>query len=136
MLSILNNFKFPDIILLFLGKYDILIYALATFIAVELITVALVSIVKYKNLDRLNTMLFSQKLLEFLLVGIGHIIDLCISDDGSTFRTIIIWFYIGYEGIVILSNAIKLGLPVPPKLKEFLEQLLYNNENIKDKHDN
>lgn len=127
---------FFNIILSFLGKCDNFLYALITFIAIEIITTALVSIMKHKNLSRLNSTFFSQKIAELLLVVIGHTIDVCLPSNGNTFRAIIISFYIGYEGAIILANIVKLGLPVPSKLKEFLERLLHENEDEKDKHDN
>ncbi len=38
-------------------------------------------------------------------------------------RTAVIFYYLSNEGISILENAAHLGLPVPVKLKEVLEQL-------------
>lgn len=133
MSVLLEKYAFPQIIIQYLGNYDNLLYSLISFIIVEFITTALVSLVKCKNLSRLSMKFFSQKIFEFLLVGIGHIIDVCLSSDGSAFRTIIIFFYIGYEGIIILASAIELGLPVPHKLKDFLENILHNNDDISSK---
>ena len=38
-------------------------------------------------------------------------------------RTAIIFFYIANEGLSILENTMAIGLPVPEKLREMLEQL-------------
>ena len=35
----------------------------------------------------------------------------------------VIFFYLSNEGVSLLENAAHLGLPVPEKLKEVLEQL-------------
>lgn len=43
--------------------------------------------------------------------------------NGSVIRTAVIFFYLSNEGISILENASVLGLPVPQKLKDVLEQL-------------
>ena len=61
----------------------------------------------------------------FALVAVGHIIDTVIlkGAGGSTFRTMIIFFYLANEGLSITENAARLGLPVPEKLKTVLEQL-------------
>ncbi|MFC0905916.1 holin family protein [Clostridium sp. MT-14] len=40
-----------------------------------------------------------------------------------TFRTMVIYFYVAIEGISILENAVKLGVPIPRKLENTLEQL-------------
>lgn len=39
------------------------------------------------------------------------------------FRTIVIYFYVGMEGLSILENAAKLNVPIPRKLKNALVQL-------------
>ena len=38
-------------------------------------------------------------------------------------RTAVIFFYISNEGVSLIENAVHLGLPVPQKLKDVLEQL-------------
>ncbi|MGI6665484.1 MAG: phage holin family protein, partial [Christensenellaceae bacterium] len=43
----------------------------------------------------------------------------------------VIFFYLSNEGISILENAVHVGLPVPQKLKDILEQL----HNRSDKED-
>ena len=42
---------------------------------------------------------------------------------GCVLRTAVIFFYISNEGVSLLENAGHLGLPIPEKLKEILEQL-------------
>ena len=59
----------------------------------------------------------------FALVAIGHIIDTYVIQNGSVIRTAVIFFYLSNEGISILENVSVLGLPVPQKLKDVLEQL-------------
>jgi toxin secretion/phage lysis holin len=62
------------------------------------------------------------------LVAIGHIIDKNVIGDGSVIRTAVIFFYLSNEGISILENAVHVGLPVPQKLKDILEQLHNRSE--------
>lgn len=69
-----------------------------------------------------------KKVLIFLLVAVGYIIDSKIIGQGGVIRTAIIFFYISNEGISIIENAGLIGLPIPQKLKDVLEQ-------IKDKGD-
>jgi|GEM_PF-1400442 len=59
----------------------------------------------------------------FSLVGVAHIIDQNIIGDGSAIRTAVIFFYLSNEGISIIENATRLGLPIPEKLRDILEQL-------------
>ena len=64
-----------------------------------------------------------RKVLIFTLVGIAHIIDMQVIKAGSVLRTAVIFFYLSNEGVSLLENAAHLGLPIPNKLKEVLEQL-------------
>lgn len=64
-----------------------------------------------------------KKVLIFVMVGIGHIIDTNLIGNGSTVRTAVIFFYCSNEGISMIENAGHLGLPIPQKLKEILAQL-------------
>ncbi len=57
------------------------------------------------------------------LVAIGHVIDKYVIGDGSVVRTAVIFFYLSNEGVSVLENAAHIGLPVPKKLKDILEQL-------------
>ena len=62
------------------------------------------------------------KVLIFLLVGMANIIDVAVIGNGSVLRTAVVFFYISNEGVSLLENAGHLGLPVPKKMLEVLEQ--------------
>lgn len=64
-----------------------------------------------------------KKVLIFVLVGVGHIVDSQVIGDGGAIRTAVIFFYLSNEGISILENAAHVGLPIPEKLKTVLAQL-------------
>ena len=64
-----------------------------------------------------------RKVLIFLLVGIANILDVQVIGTGSVLRTAVVFFYLSNEGVSLLENAAHLGLPVPEKMKEILEQL-------------
>ena len=64
-----------------------------------------------------------RKVLIFLLVGMANILDVAVIGNGSVLRTAVIFFYISNEGVSLLENAGHLGLPIPQKMKEVLEQL-------------
>ena len=56
-------------------------------------------------------------------MGIAHVLDANVIGDGSVLRTAVIFFYISNEGVSLLENASHLGLPIPEKMKDILEQL-------------
>lgn len=55
--------------------------------------------------------------------SIGHVLDTQVIQNGSVLRTSVIFFYLSNEGISIIENVALIGLTVPKKLKEVLEQL-------------
>ena len=64
-----------------------------------------------------------KKVLIFLLVGVANILDVEVIGTGSVLRTAVIFFYLSNEGVSLMENAAHLGLPIPEKLKDVLEQL-------------
>ena len=64
-----------------------------------------------------------RKVLIFIMVGVGHLIDTQVIGDGGVLRTAVIFFYLSNEGVSMLENAAHLGLPIPQKLKDVLAQL-------------
>ena len=54
----------------------------------------------------------ARKIVMFFFVGIAHIIDEMLG-GAAGFRTVVILFYVGNEGISIIENAEKLNVPIP-----------------------
>lgn len=107
----------------FLGGCDGLLFALIAFVAVDYITGVMCAIVDKNLSSAVGFKGICRKVLIFLLVGIAHILDAQVIGAGSVLRTAIIFFYFSNEGVSLLENAAHLGLPVPEKLKEVLQQL-------------
>lgn len=59
-----------------------------------------------------------KKVLIFLLVGVAHIVDMNVIGTGEALRTATICFYLSNEGVSLLENAGRLGLPIPDKLQD------------------
>ena len=55
----------------------------------------------------------ARKIVMFFFVGIAHIIDKHMLGDSAALRTAVVLFYTGNEGISIIENAEKLGVPIP-----------------------
>ncbi len=107
----------------FLGGCDGLLYALLAFVVVDYITGIMCAINDHSLSSEVGFKGICRKVLIFLLVGIGHILDAHVIGTGSVLRTAVIFFYISNEGVSLLENAAHLGLPVPEKVKAVLEQL-------------
>ncbi|MDR5586045.1 phage holin family protein [Clostridium aquiflavi] len=107
----------------FLGGFDGFLYALVAFVAVDYITGLMAAVLEKKLSSEIGFRGIFKKILIFVLVGIGNIIDVHLVKNGSAVRTAVIFFYISNEGISIMENSAKVGLPVPEKLKNILEQI-------------
>ena len=107
----------------FLGGVDGFLYALVAFVAIDYVTGTMCAIVDRVLSSEIGYRGIFKKVLIFALVGVAHIIDQNIIGDGSIIRTAVIFFYLSNEGISIIENATRLGLPIPEKLRDVLEQL-------------
>lgn len=112
----------------FLGGWDGFLYALLTFVVIDYITGLMCAVLDKKLSSEVGFRGIFKKVLIFSLVAIGHIIDKNVIGDGSVIRTAVIFFYLSNEGISILENAVHVGLPVPQKLRDILEQLHNRSE--------
>lgn len=112
-----------NIIRVVLGEWDGLLLALALFMVVEYLTQILVAILNKKISSEISFCGIAKKVSIIFLVMVGNVIDVLIIQNGSIIRTAVIFFYLSNEGITILENVAILGLPIPQKLKDILEQL-------------
>ena len=107
----------------FLGGADGFLYALIAFVVIDYITGVMCAIVDKKLSSEVGFKGICKKVLIFILVGVGNIIDVQVLGQAGVLRTAVIFFYLSNEGVSMLENAGHLGLPVPAKLKVVLEQL-------------
>lgn len=107
----------------FLGGCDGLLYALIAFVSIDYITGVMCAISDKTLSSEVGFKGICRKVLIFLLVGIGNIIDVQVLGSPGVLRTAVIFFYLSNEGVSLLENAAHLGLPVPDAIKTVLEQL-------------
>lgn len=107
----------------FLGGCDGLLYALIAFVVIDYITGVMCAITDKKLSSAVGFKGICRKVLIFLLVGIANILDVQVIGTGSVLRTAVIFFYISNEGVSLVENAAHLGLPIPEKIKNVLEQI-------------
>lgn len=111
----------------FLGGWDLALKTLILFMALDYVLGILCG--------RKNEKLSSKRAFDGILkkvailtvVAVGVSLDGIISGDGWL-RSLVLFFYIGLEGISILENASVLGVPIPDKLRDALEQLKDGNK--------
>ena len=107
----------------FLGGCDGLLYALIALVVIDYITGVMCAISDKTLSSEVGFRGICRKVLIFLLVGIGNIIDVQVLGSPGVLRTAVIFFYLSNEGVSLLENAAHLGLPVPDAIKTVLEQL-------------
>ena len=107
----------------FLGGVDGFLYALIAFTVIDYITGVMCAVTDKNLSSSVGFKGICRKVLIFTLVGIGNIVDVYVLGQGGVLRTVVIFFYLSNEGVSILENSAHLGLPIPEKLKEVLEQL-------------
>lgn len=105
------------------GALDGVMMALIAFIVIDYITGLMVAIVNKTLNSSVGFKGLAKKVFILLLVLIANILDVHIMGGSGVVRGVVIAFYLANEGISILENAGKLGVPYPEKLREVLEQL-------------
>ena len=100
-----------------------MLYALVVLVVVDYITGGMCAINDKKLSSAVGFKGICRKVLIFTLVGIGNIVDVYVLGQGGVLRTAVIFFYLSNEGVSIMENTAHLGLPIPEKLKDILEQL-------------
>ena len=116
---------FGSFIVYFLGGADTLLIVACSFIAIDYITgVSKGFITKSINSNKgfkgiLRKMLYIVTvILSVLLDKVTHL-----DESGLSFRTIMLLYLIGTEGISILENLSIMGIKMPKRIKEILEKL-------------
>ena len=107
----------------FFGELDGFFYALLAFVVIDYLTGVMCAIVDRNLSSDVGFRGICRKVLIFIMVGAGHILDAQVIGSGDALRTAVIFFYISNEGVSLLENAARIGLPVPEKLKAVLAQL-------------
>ena len=107
----------------FLGGLDGFLYALLMFVVIDYATGLMAVFEQKKVSSEVGFKGICKNVAIFCLVGIGHVLDTQVIQNGSVLRTAVIFFYLSNEGVSLVENAAHLGLPIPAKLKAVLEQL-------------
>lgn len=70
----------------------------------------------------------TKKALIFVVVFIGWVIDQYIIGSGNATESLVLLFYLSNEGISILENLTRLGVPFPEKVMKVMKKLFQNEE--------
>lgn len=105
------------------GELDGILYSLMVFIIIDYLTGIFAAVVEKQLSSSIGFRGIFKKIAILFLVSIGHLIDTAIIKQGGTIRTMVIFFYLSNEGLSILENTVRIGLPIPEKLQAILKQI-------------
>ncbi|HEL2150924.1 TPA: phage holin family protein [Streptococcus suis] len=105
------------------GELDGILYSLLVFIIIDYLTGIFAAVVEKQLSSSIGFRGIFKKIAILFLVSIGHLIDTAIIKQGGTIRTMVIFFYLSNEGLSILENTVRIGLPIPEKLQAILKQI-------------
>ncbi|HHT7825629.1 TPA: phage holin family protein [Streptococcus suis] len=105
------------------GELDGILYALLVFIMIDYLTGIFAAVVEKQLSSSIGFRGILKKIAILFLVSLGHMIDTAIIKQGGTIRTMVIFFYLSNEGLSILENTVRIGLPIPEKLQAILKQI-------------
>lgn len=118
--------RYGSIINWYWGEFDGPMSSLAALVVMAHVTDGMSAIVDHTSAGRTVVLDIFKSILIFILVGVGNILDTTVLTSAPVLRMTIIFYYLSVEGLIILGNAVHLGLPVPEKLREVLERLRQN----------
>ena len=109
---------------LLLGGMDGLLQALLVFMILDYLTGVANAFKDKTPNSRTGFWGILRKGLMLVVVIVAHVLDwLVLGGSSSMMRSGVIGFFLANEGLSILENVTKLGIPLPKKLKAILQQL-------------
>lgn len=106
-----------------LGAWDKGLIILVSFMAIDYLTGLISASIQGRINSQIGFKGILRKATIILVLIVAVLLDRLLNDGTWVFRTLVCYFYIGNEGISILENVGKCGVPLPPKLINILEQL-------------
>lgn len=110
----------------FLGGWDIALQILITVIVLDYITGLFKAMYNKKINSTVGLKGIIKKVGYLIIVSVAVILDKITGNTGAI-RTLVIYFFVANEGISILENWGGMGLPLPQKIFDVLEQLKNDN---------
>ena len=104
------------------GGIDVAMKSLLIVIVIDYITGVMGAIYNKELNSTIGLKGILKKFSYLIIVSLSVILDRIVGDTGAI-RTLVIYFFVANDGISIVENIGKMGVPLPKKLTEVLEQL-------------
>ena len=105
------------------GDMEGLMIALIALIILDYISGVIAAAVEKRLSSEVGAKCIAKKIFMLLIVALANIVDINVIGDGHVLKTVTVVFYICNECISLIENAGRIGVPVPKKLLDVLEQL-------------
>lgn len=110
------------------GAWDIALMVLVCFMVLDYLTGLIKAYLTKKLSSNVGLHGIARKSVILIVLIMSVMLDRILNSGTWVFRTLVCYFYIANEGLSILENCSVIGLPIPNKIQEALEQLK-NREN-------
>lgn len=105
------------------GDMEGMLIALIALIVLDYISGVIAAAVEKRLSSEVGAKGIAKKIFMLLIVALANIVDINVIGDGHVLKTVTVVFYICNECISLIENAGRIGVPVPKKLLDVLEQL-------------
>ena len=105
------------------GTFDGMMAALISLIVLGYITGIIAAAAEKKLSSEVGARGIAKKMIMLLTVAVANVVDVSVIGEGNVLRSVAALFYIANEGISLLENGARLGVPIPKKLIDVLVQL-------------
>lgn len=106
----------------YLGGMDTALKTLLILIVLDYITGICQAIVNKKINSTIGAKGIIKKVGYLIIVAVSVVLDQIVGDTGAI-RNLVIYFFVANEGISILENWGAIGLPLPQKIFDVLDQI-------------
>ena len=110
------------------GDMEGMLIALIALIILDYISGVIAAAVEKRLSSAVGAKGIAKKIFMLLIVALANIVDINVIGDGHVLKTVTVVFYICNECISLIENAGRIGVPVPKKLLDVLEQLKNRDE--------
>ena len=119
---------FGGVVTYLLGGFNTALQVILLFMALDYITGVIASALNGGLNSEVGAKGLAKKAGIIIMIILGSLLDRLTLNDEFIFRNVVIFFFIANEGISITENLGRIGLPIPEKIKNILEQLKEEKE--------
>lgn len=113
------------------GAPDIWLLTLLAFIVIDYISGVIAAYIHHELSSQVGFIGILKKTMYFFVVAVAHCVDVA-TGAGGVLQDIAVGLLISNEGISILENCARCGIPIPEKLIRALEQVRGDEQEEKE----